>query len=439
MHRSYPLWCVLAAALVFGPVGWRVMSWQRPQSPAVDGDLAEAGEALFNHEWQPNDPLSPNGDGLGPVFNARSCAACHHQSGSGGSGAVEHNVTTFVVQGADGPPLRQGVIHAFATAEVYKETLALLDPSLPRISQPTLGQLLPGHVIRGKRIRIDRDNEPGLPQLPNVKLSQLNTPALFGIGLIDAIPEQDIIANERQQRLRFAMAPSDTETVPVGRVARLADGRIGRFGWKAQMASLSDFVQAACANELGLGNPGQRQPVSLAQPDLTPGGLDLTQMQCDQITAFVAALPRPMERAPSSTGTRAHAGKGIFTKIGCADCHAPSLGSVDGLYSDLLLHRMGMELESSNASYGIPIIPTRPKDNIAASPSTAPLPDEWRTPPLWGVADSAPYMHDGRAATLEEAIQQHGGQGAGAAQRFQGLNGAEQTQLIAFLKSLRAS
>jgi len=436
MTRSYPLWSLVAAALIFGPVGWRVLSWERPRPSSEDGDLASAGEVLFNHEWQPNDPLSPGGDGLGPVFNARSCVACHHQNGVGGSGGVEHNVTTFLVLGHDGRPKQQGVIHAFATAEPYQETLALIDASLGPISQPTLSQIVPGtargfRVVKGGRAV---GGEASLIIPPNVRISQLNTPALFGIGLIDLIPDQVIIANARQERLRFAMVPGDTETVPVGRVARLADGRIGRFGWKAQMATLSDFVQAACANELGLGNPGQAQPRSLAQLNYAPGGLDLTQLQCDRLSAFVAALPRPPN--PSASLARIHAGKGLFAKIGCADCHAPSLGSVDGLYSDLLLHRMGTELESSNASYGTPI-PTAPKD--IASATSGPLPDEWRTPPLWGVADSAPYMHDGRATTLEEAIQMHGGQGAGAAGRFQQLSPEEQGQLITFLRSLRAS
>jgi CxxC motif-containing protein (DUF1111 family) len=72
------------------------------------------------------------------------------------------------------------------------------------------------------------------------------------------------------------------------------------------------------------------------------------------------------------------------------------------------------------------------------SPGEGPAPSEWRTPPLWGVADSAPYLHDGRAATLEEAILMHGGQGRRAAERFDGLSPTEQSQLVAFLKSLRA-
>src|SRR5207248_1636932 len=130
------------------------------------------------------DRLSPDGDGLGPVFNARSCVACHNQARPGGGGGVEHNVTTYVIVPPDDKgELREGVIHSQATAPRYRETLALLDPSLPAISQPTLKQL---------GVRSDtRATMPGEGlELPgHIRLSQRNTPALFGARLIDDIPD----------------------------------------------------------------------------------------------------------------------------------------------------------------------------------------------------------------------------------------------------------
>src|SRR5207249_8759829 len=119
---------------------------------------------------------------------------------------------------------------------------------------------------------------------------------LFGAMQIDEIPERVLLAQERNERWRWGMSKSDDDSLPIGRVNRLANGRLGKFGWKAQSASLADFVQAACANELGLGNPGQPQPQALAKPNYEPPGLDLTQEQCDQIAAFCASLPRPVER-----------------------------------------------------------------------------------------------------------------------------------------------
>ena len=164
--------------------------------------------------------------------------------------------------------------------------------------------------------------------------------------------------------------------------------------------------------------------------------LDLTQDQCDQLTAFCALLPRPVSRLPEAAAWRdqALAGQKLFGTLGCAECHTPSLGEIDGLYSDLLLHRMGQDLVGGG-SYNDPPRPPLPDD---PSPSDPPSPGEWRTPPLWGVADSAPYLHDGRAPTLHEAIVMHGGQGAKSAQRFQRLRSKEQVQVIEFLNTLKA-
>jgi len=435
MPRYCPAWCLVGAVLIFAPVTWRVLSWQRSQPPVVDVDQARAGEVLFKHVWQPNDPLCPGGDGLGPVFNAKSCAACHHQNGAGGSGSVEHNVTTFLVLAANGvTPLREGVVHGFAISEKYRETLTLVDPSLPTISQPSVDQ-----IVATVSPNLKKPGSAALTIPINVRLSQRNTPALFGAGLIDSISDRDIIANERQQRLRHGMAPGDGEALPVGRALRLANGQIGRFGWKAHTAHLSDFVQAACANELGLGNPGHEQPQSMANALYRPTGADLTQQQCDQLTSFVAALPRPEERQPVNQTEQAEAvrGKHLFAMIGCANCHTANLGGVEGIYSDLLLHRMGPTLEGGSSYYGTPA-PTTPTTGTTPSESARALPDEWRTPPLWGVADSAPYLHDGRAATLQEAIEQHAGQAAGSARHFQNLAAHQREQVLAFLRTLRA-
>jgi len=192
-------------------------------------------------------------------------------------------------------------------------------------------------------------------------------------------------------------------------------------------------VQAACANELGLSNPGQAQPAPLTGKEYFSPGLDLTQKQCEQMTAFVASLPRPVERVPQDAQGRDSIARGrqYFSNVGCADCHVPNMGSVEGVYSDFLLHRMGTELEGGGSYFS-------PPPGSLPSPGTDPLPDEWRTPPLWGVADSAPYMHDGRSATLLDAIRMHGGQGKDSAIRFQNLGLQRQEDLVRFLESLRA-
>ena len=189
--------------------------------------------------------------------------------------------------------------------------------------------------------------------LAGIDVGQRNTPALFGASVIDAIPDEAILANERNQRLKSGLFDINGDIVPAGRAARVGHNRVGKFGWKANIGNLSEFVRVACANELGLGNPFQAQPVSLSKPDYRPRGLDLTDQQCDQMTAFIASLPRPQEVTPAAPAeaARASAGKKHFKQIGCANCHLPDLAEAQGIYSDLLLHEMGDEL-GGGGSYG---------------------------------------------------------------------------------------
>ena len=125
----------------------------------------------------------------------------------------------------------------------------------------------------------------------------------------------------------------------------MTSGRIGKFGWKAQTTDLRGFVLAACANELGLEAPGHGQAVSPLKPDTRARALDLTQEECDALVAYVKALPAPIQLdGPDDFAIKA--GRASFEEIGCADCHRPSLGDIDGIYSDLLMHDMGPELTS---------------------------------------------------------------------------------------------
>jgi CxxC motif-containing protein (DUF1111 family) len=427
MNRPYLAWYVPIALLAIVPLGARLLSWT-PRPQPVDPAMAEAGETLFHHEWTPDDPLSNGGDGLGPVFNATSCFACHHQGRPGGGGGLEHNVTTFTVRSEiDSSKSREGVIHARANSQQFQENLTQVHADLPASERPDLRRLqaiTSGDGCHGNRF----------PQV--VSISQRNTPPLFGAKLIDDIPDRVIIAQERSQRLKWGLASSDGEDVPVGRALRLANGRVGHFGWKGQIASLSDFVQTACANELGLSNPDHPQPRPLGWPadmEYAPAGLDLTLEQCNQLTAFIGNLPRPTERVPPELSlSDTAAGRQLFHSTGCVNCHTPDLGSVSGLYSDLLLHNMGQPLVGGG-SYGEPPI-EQPRFKAGEGPQAG----EWRTPPLWGVADSAPYLHDGRAPTLRDAILLHAGQGMRSANQFKKLSGAEQSQLVAFLQTLRA-
>ncbi len=131
-----------------------------------------------------------------------------------------------------------------------------------------------------------------------------------------------------------------------GRVSHVKDNRIGRLGWKGQVASVEDFVLNACAVELGLEVPGHHQAMTPQAPKYRTTGLDLTGEECNALVAYVKSLPKPAENRPASAEeSKVHgAGQATFASIGCANCHAAKVGNVVGIYSDLLIHDMGQDL-----------------------------------------------------------------------------------------------
>ncbi len=186
-------------------------------------------------------------------------------------------------------------------------------------------------------------------------------------------------------------------------------------------------------------------------PDIMASGLDLDAAECDALVAFVRSLPAPHRQVPvgGEGSGEIRTGKELFVSIGCGTCHAPDLGDVGGIYSDLLLHDMGPE-GSDTGSYRVfrPETPSpvltkpgvladdRPDHKPPATPGANQR--EWRTPPLWGLRDSGPYLHDGRAETLDQAIALHGGQGKDPMNRYFGLSPRRRQQVQSFLKSLAA-
>ena len=195
-----------------------------------------------------------------------------------------------------------------------------------------------------------------------VSRSQRNPTSLFGAGLIDAIPERDIEAGAKVKYPGFPQI--------AGRVSRLKDKRIGRFGWKSQTASLSDFVLTACAVELGLEVPAHHQAGSPQHPDAKPTGFDLNAQECDSLVAYVSDLPRPSEARPESERevSEINAGRALFAKVGCATCHVPKLGKVDGLFSDLLVHDLGPAL-GDVGQYGV-FDPSSSEEEIVDDPAS---------------------------------------------------------------------
>ena len=299
------------------------------RGPSAPAELRQAGLQLFQHEWEPDDPQA-GGDGLGPVFNAKSCVACHFQGGVGGGGDNSHNVTAFeAFPTQDRPEVKGGLIHRFAVANRFLEKSNELHQIFPIVPNATV-------VVNGCQVTI-HDFDP-------VHTQRVNSTSLFGAGWIDRISAKTI----RLQSAKTATAlvgrelAGDFNGVVAGRPRILPDGRVGKFGWKAQFATLQEFVAAACANEIGLGNPGMPQARPLVCSNYPSVENDLSPNQFRALVAFVDTLPRPIESPPSDPDERGRAerGESLFRQIGCADCHIPDMGGVDGVYSDFLLHRL---------------------------------------------------------------------------------------------------
>jgi len=193
---------------------------------------------------------------------------------------------------------------------------------------------------------------------------------------------------------------------------------IGRYGWKAQIPRISDFVGDAMFHELGITTPDDGRGFAIASDGDAVADPELSQAEVDDLTHFLHELPAP-ERG-GSTNPQVAEGLAVFSQIGCAKCHTPSLPSPMGpvpLYSNLLLHNVmptgfrGMAEPGAGVGY-------------------------YRTPPLWGIGDTAPYMHDGRAEDLDAAILAHDGEAAGVRSNYEALTPAAQQALILFLEDL---
>lgn len=413
----------LAGAVALVWVGGMMFSSERP----VSAKTLQDGRELFVHEWAATplgiadrDPLvAPAGDGLGPVFNAKSCVACHSQGGVGGAGQTKQNVLAFdVVPTRTNPKFHEGVVHASAVTDQCHECSTEVNRIFP--------------IVQGEQRRVG-GCVITIPDFDPVRFTPINPPSLFGSGAIDHLADSAIRGYQRKRQVEIYPRElrGDFTATPAGRARVLADGRIGKFGWKAQFATLEEFVANACAVELGLSNPKRRQDRPHQQGEDRDAPLDMTAEQLLALTAFTESLPVPVRRLPATASELLAAEKGeqLFTSIGCAECHVSSLGSVAGIYSDLLLHKL--EDDTQGGAYGR----VDPDLNL---PADQPFPNEWKTPPLWGVADTAPYFHDGGCPTLESAILRHGAQARHVTARYRNLEPEDQQAILRFLETMRA-
>lgn len=329
---------------------------------AVSPTVIEQGRQLFERDWPMGNP-SIGSDGLGPLFNARSCVACHHQGGVGGGGDSRFNAKTLgieelkIVGGTIDDTVVAKMVSTFHPGFVtaggtITNTLPIAHhggspqfiaarkamlANVPAVFSEFGGPENAEETRRSYATPILFSNQMGPHQMTlKARLFHRNTTSLFGSGLIDMVSDSEIAAQARAQKSHPEIS---------GRPSILDTGDYGKFGWRGNVRSLLAFNDQACANEVGLETKRKPQPLDPMNPAYRNPTIDIQDNQIRTLTAFVAALPAPVRAVPEDSDLRAQAERGeyLFASLGCAVCHVPNMGPAKGLYSDLLLHDMGYE------------------------------------------------------------------------------------------------
>jgi CxxC motif-containing protein (DUF1111 family) len=353
-------------------------------------DLSAQQRKEFRDGLQAFQDVATVAGGLGPIFDATSCMACHSVPTVGGSSP-------------------------------------LVETRAARVMNGQYIELAGGSLFQSNAIRPDCAET--IPAIANV-IAQRQTTPLFGLGLVEAIPDSEIESNASRQG---SLHPGQA-----GRVNHLVDvatgqTRVGRFGWKAQQATLLAASGDAYLNEIGITNrlfPRENAPngdlIRLRRCDAVADPED-TNDDITRFTNFMRFLAPP-PREDDGDEDESHdsgGGRRLFAQVGCTVCHHPSFRAVSpfqaingrrvNAFSDFLLHDVGT---------GDGII----QGNAQGT--------EFRTPPLWGLSQSGPYLHDGSAPAVQDAIRRHDNQGAAARDAYNVLSFREQQDLLSFLDSI---
>jgi CxxC motif-containing protein (DUF1111 family) len=346
-----------------------------------------AGETAFNRVFTPE-------EGIGPLFNENQCSACHTFPEAGGTGEqFLLKATRFQA------PDRCDLMAGQGGDNIRTRSTPLLE------AHGIIGQPAPdGATERGR----------------------FNVPFLFGLGLIEAIPDARILAHAD---------PDDADGDGIsGKTGLDAHGQLARFGRKADFATIRDFTEIALRFEMGLTTARHPDEGTIAGRPL-PAGVDpaadpeVADSIIERLVDFVRFLAPPERLTHETAEDRVAAERGAvrFEEIGCARCHVPAMttGRNDtraldrkriALYSDLLLHDLGPAFASVCG--------------IAATPT------ELRTAPLMGLRHRNVFLHDGRTADLLDAILLHGGEASAVRERFRSLDRLEQEDVLMFLRTL---
>ncbi|RDV37175.1 thiol oxidoreductase [Bradymonadaceae bacterium TMQ3] len=383
------------------------------------------GRELFMADWDPAPGPRAVLDGLGPHFHETSCVGCHPTSAGRPPTLLDDgDVAPGLLIRLRRPDDGHWVGDPHYGEQFQPRALAGVAPEGAVHWQPhpdDRGLISPEIVLTTS------EDAPTLHS--ETRASARNSPQIVGMGLLEAIADDDLRA--------LANAQSEGGRVS-GRVHVRPDGRVGRFGWKSLHTTVLAQSAAAFAEDIGITSALHPEesctPTQLDCLDAPSGGAsELADSGLEAVAEFQRYVGVPAFRA-TTDDAQARQGARHFDAIGCADCHTPrqhtSPDAAELLasqaffpFTDLLLHDMGPELA----------------DAVGEGDAT---PSEWRTPPLWGLglvlqrSDDARLLHDGRATTFDEAIRWHGGEGLDARQRYEALSPAEQEALVHFLEQL---
>ncbi|MGV1987485.1 di-heme oxidoredictase family protein [Agrobacterium sp. 22-221-1] len=413
------------------------------------------GNALFQKLWVSSPSSTQASDGLGPLFNARSCQTCHVKDGRGRPPLAGEDAVSLFLRLAR-PARNKAERQAIASHQVLnfpdetygRQLQNLAIPGLAAEGKPVITyteepvQLADGEVVMLRKPDYAVANLQYGPLGADTTLSARIAMPTLGLGLIEAIAEADILAKAD---------PDDNNGDGIaGRPAWVKDHRtgevkLGRFGWKAQNASVRDQSASAFSHDIGISTPDAPnaygdctdvQKDCLAMPtgvQLRLGPVEAPDPVLDLVTFYTENLSVPRRRNVDDPTILQ--GKQLFYASGCTGCHTPKFvtrrDAADPMhsfqliwpYSDFLLHDMGEGLADGQ--------------QVGEASGR-----QWRTQPLWAIGltqkvnGNGFYLHDGRARSLTEAILWHGGEGQKARDAFAALQKSDRQALLAFLESL---
>jgi CxxC motif-containing protein (DUF1111 family) len=392
----------------------------------------EVGDAQFEQTFV--SAPAPVNSGLGPVFNNVSCISCHHNDGKGTPTAGFNNSSLLIRISLPGKDANNGPlpIPGFGNQLQDKSVFSSFPEAQVDISYTDVPVTYPdGTTVTLRKPSYQLIN-PYIPLPPVYEISPRMAPPVFGVGLLQTIPESTILS--------FA-DPDDADGDGIsGRPNYVYDDvtkttALGRFGLKANVNDLAHQVAFAFQQDMGVTSyiESHESTEGQLQYDKLSDDPELPDSIINSVIFYVKSLAVPARR--NVTDPEVKAGEQLFAQISCAKCHIPTIQTGVDLslpqvsnqrihpYTDLLLHDMGDGLADG-----------RP-DFLATG-------SEWRTMPLWGIGlfpktNGTPfYLHDGRARTIEEAILWHGGEAENAKQQYMHLTKTDRDKILKFLNSV---